>query len=68
MTTAEALRMVNQFGEYHNLPGFLETIETIDYIVKGPEYVRKYMVSDELLQAYNITVDEIHHFCAKTGE
>jgi hypothetical protein len=68
MVTSEAIKLVNQFGAHHNLPGFLETIETIDYILKAPDYVRNYMLSAELIEAYNITIDEMSHFCGKTGE
>jgi len=68
MVTSEAIKLVNQFGAIHNLPGFLETIETIDYILKAPEYVRNYMLSPELVEAYNITIDKMHHFRGNTGE
>ena len=63
MTTGEAIKMVNEFGYTHNLPGFLETIETLDYLIKSPDNIRKYMVPDSMVEAYNITIGEMVSFC-----
>jgi hypothetical protein len=63
MTTGEALKLVQEFGYNHNLPGFLETIEALDYMIKSPEYLRNYLVSENLIMAYNITIGEMQSFC-----
>lgn len=68
MTTAEAIRLVNQYGGQHNMPGFLETIEALDYLSKAPEYIRPFIISDELRMAYNITIGEFENFAGRTGE
>lgn len=65
MTTGEAIRMVNEFGAQYNLPGFLETIEMLDWLVKMPDNARMYPVSDEMVKAYSITIDEMAAFCGK---
>lgn len=63
MTTGEALKLVQEFGYNHNLPGFLETIEALDYLINGPSYVRNSFVSNKLMDAYSITIGEMQSFC-----
>lgn len=60
--------MVNEFGFIHGLDSFMETVELIDYLMKGPELVRKSMVSDRLAEAYLIAVGEWEAFEGRQGE
>jgi hypothetical protein len=62
MTTGDALRLVQQFGYKHNLPGLLETIESIEYLINGPSYIRESFISNELMDAYSITIGEMESF------
>lgn len=67
MTTGNAIQLVSGFGAKHML-GFLETIEVLDTLVKLPDYARKYVISDEMVKAYYITIGEMEVFCGQSGE
>lgn len=59
LTTAQAIDLVATYGRKLGTPGFIETMEVLQYQIDAPDHIREFLVSPKLVQAYHVVFADL---------